>query len=50
VRARALEPDDGLRVAVLHVVWVVAEVVLVAVGLAALTRSLVRGAVSALKT
>ena len=46
----ALEPDDGLglAVALLSLVRVVADVVLVAVGLAALTGGLVRDATGAL--
>ena len=49
MRGGALEADDGLRVAVLHAVGVVASVVLVAVRLPALARSLVRRAVRALQ-
>ena len=47
----ALEPDDGLRLAValLGLVGVVADVVGVAVGLAALARGLVRHAAGALQ-
>ena len=49
MRGGALEADDGLRVAVLHAVGVVASVVLVAVRLPALARRLVRRAVRALQ-
>ena len=51
VRRRTLEPNHALRlgVAVGHVVWVVADVLLRGVGQALVTRCLVRNALGALQ-